>query len=210
MVYFSKAKMIAVLLVCLLGIAFSAPNFFKEETLNSLPDWLPHKHVNLGLDLQGGSHLLVEVEFNVVINEQLETVVDDVRTALRKARIKYTGLGVDGKTGVKVTIRNADKTEEARSLLRALGTLMDISESNNTIRLVLTEKAITEKRSSAIAQSISIIGRRIDPTGTRELSIQRQGDERILIQLPGVKNPERIKRLLGKTAKMSFHSSPDQ
>ena len=205
MVYFSKAKMIAVLLVCLLGIAFSAPNFFKEETLNSLPDWLPHKHVNLGLDLQGGSHLLVEVEFNVVINEQLETVVDDVRTALRKARIKYTGLSVDGKTGVKVTIRNADKTEEARILLRALGTLMDISESNNTIRLVLTEKAITERRSSAIAQSISIIGRRIDPTGTRELSIQRQGDERILIQLPGVKNPERIKRLLGKTAKMSFH-----
>ena len=205
MVNFSKSKMIGVFIVCILGLAFSAPNFFKEQTLKNLPDWLPHKHINLGLDLQGGSHLLVEVEFSAVINEQLESVLDDVRTELRKSRIKYTGLSVDGKTSVKVNIREPEKTEQARSLLLKLVKQMDITETNNTIRLKLTEKAIIERRNSAIAQSISIISRRIDPTGTRELSIQRQGDERILIQLPGVKNPERIKRLLGKTAKMSFH-----
>ena len=116
MVNFSKGKMIAVFLVCLLSLAFSVPNFFKEETLKNLPNWLPHKQVNLGIDLQGGSHLLVEVEFSAVINGQLEAIVDDVRTKLRKARIKYTGLSVDGKTSVKVTIRESEKTEQARFL----------------------------------------------------------------------------------------------
>ena len=128
MVNFSKSKMIGVFIVCILGLAFSAPNFFKEQTLKNLPDWLPHKHINLGLDLQGGSHLLVEVEFSAVINDQLESVLDDVRTQLRKARIKYTGLSVDGKTRVKVNIREPEKTEQARSLLLKLLKQMDITK----------------------------------------------------------------------------------
>ncbi len=205
MVYFSKAKMIAVLLVCLLGIAFSAPNFFKEETLESLPDWLPHKHVNLGLDLQGGSHLLLEVEVAAVIKEHLESIVDDVRAELRKARINYTGLGIASDQGVHVTIRKSEETEKARSLLRAMSPLTELSVNNNTILIELTSQQITDRRNSAIQQSVEIVRSRIDQTGTREPTIQRQGDERILVQLPGVKDPERIKRLLGETAKMSFH-----
>ena len=144
MVNFSKAKMIGVFIVCLLGLAFSAPNFFNEQTLKKLPNWLPHKHVNLGLDLQGGSHLLVEVEFSAVIYEQLEAVLDDVRTALRKARIKYTGLSIDGKTSVKVTIREPDKTKQATGLINKIIKQVDISETNNTIRLKMTNKAIIE------------------------------------------------------------------
>ena len=151
MVNFSKAKMIAVFVICLLGLAFSAPNFFKEQTLENLPDWLPHKHVNLGLDLQGGSHLLVEVEFSAVISEQLESVVDDVRTALRKARIRYTGLSVDGETSVKVIISEPEKITKARSLLLKSINKMDILETGNIIRLKMTDQAIIERRSSIIA-----------------------------------------------------------
>ncbi len=205
MVYFSKAKMVMVILVCLFGIAFSAPNFFKEQTLEALPDWLPHKHVNLGLDLQGGSHLLLEVEVEAVIREQLDATVDDVRAELRKAGIGYTGLGLDGATAVKVTIRDPGETEKARGLLRDMSQALEVNVSDNTIRLELTEQEITDRRNATIQQSVEIVRRRIDETGTREPTIQRQGDERILVQLPGVKDPERIKDLLGKTAKMSFH-----
>lgn len=205
MVYFSKTKIIMVLLVCLFGLAFSAPNFFKENTLASLPDWLPHKHVNLGLDLQGGSHLLLEVEINAVIKEHLESIVDDVRIELRKARINYTGLGVASDSAVKVTIRKPDETEKARSLLRTMSPLTEVDVTNNTIMIQMTDREIADRKNAAIQQSVEIVRRRIDETGTREPTIQRQGEDRILVQLPGVKDPERIKDLLGKTAKMSFH-----
>ncbi|NQV99589.1 MAG: protein translocase subunit SecD [Rhodospirillales bacterium] len=210
MVYFSKTKTIMVLLVCLFGLAFSLPNFFKESTLASLPDWLPHKHVNLGLDLQGGSHLLLEVEINAVIREQLETLVDDVRIELRKAKINYTGLGVSGTSAVKVTIRKADETDQARTLVRAIAAQSDVSVDNNTILVEMTDREIADRRNAAMQQSVEIVRRRIDETGTREPTIQRQGDDRILVQLPGVKDPERIKALLGKTAKMSFHLTDDR
>lgn len=221
MVYFSKAKIIAVLLVCLIGIAFSLPNFFKEDTLGALPDWLPHKHVNLGLDLQGGSHLLLEVKVEAVIKEHLESIVDDVRIELRRAKINYTGLGIGGAKSVRVTIREPENVETARSLLRAMSSGNDSSiipmggmslssppevlVNNNTLTIELSDREVADRRSAAIQQSVEIVRRRIDQTGTREPTIQRQGDERILVQLPGVDDPERIKRLLGETAKMSFH-----
>jgi len=205
MIYFAKWKIVAIALVCVLGLGFAAPNFLKAHTAASIPDWLPHKQVNLGLDLQGGSHLLLEVEIDAVIKEQLEILVDEVRTQLRRERIRYGGLGVDGATGVKVTIRQADKADRARELLRGLEGDTVLTSSDNVVRLTLTDRAIVDRRNSAIQQSLEIIRRRIDETGTQEPTIQRQGDDRILVQLPGVDDPERIKRLLGKTAKMTFH-----
>ena len=210
MVYFAKWKIVTVLLVCIAGLVFAAPNFLDDKTARSLPDWIPHKQVSLGLDLQGGSHLLLEVEVNAVIREQLEALVDEVRVELRKAKIRYSGLGLDGATGIKVTIREAAKTEDARNLLRRLDITTDTSVDVNTIRIVLTDRAIVDRRNAAMSQSVEIVRRRIDQTGTREPTIQRQGDDRILVQLPGVKDPERIKRLLGKTAKMTFRLTDDR
>ena len=94
MVYFSKSKILFILGLCLLGLVFSAPNFFEKKTIDWLPDWLPHKQVSLGLDLRGGSHLLLEVAIDSVIKEHLESLVDTMRTELRKARITYGGLGI--------------------------------------------------------------------------------------------------------------------
>ncbi len=205
MVYFAKWKVILVLTVCALGVAFAAPNFLSRQQAEALPSWLPHNQIVLGLDLQGGSHLLLEVEIEAVIRERLETLVDSVRAELRKARIRYQGLGASGHT-VAVTIKDATRAEEARNLLRKLdpGTETVLGEAGR-IAITLTEQAFAERRTAALKQSIEIVRRRIDETGVREPTIQQQGDDRILVQLPGIDDPERVKRLLGKTAKLTFH-----
>ena len=210
MVYFSRWKITAILLVCLGGLLFAAPNFFSDKLAQSLPDWMPHKQVSLGLDLQGGSHLLLEVEVNAVIREQLEALVDEVRAKLRGAKIRYTGLGVDGLSGVKVTIRDPAKAEEARVLLRDIDPEGRATLDGNTVRVTLSETAVRDRRNAAMSQSLEIIRIRIDEEGTKEPTIQRQGDNRILVQVPGVDNPEDLKKRIGKTAKMTFHLTDPQ
>lgn len=219
MLYFAKWKIGLVLALCLLGVVFAAPNFISEQSAARLPTWLPHKQINLGLDLQGGSHLLLEVEVDAVIVERLESLVDSIRTELRRERIGYTGLGVvDDGRAVNVRIRQADRVDQALELIRGLGNPMapdmfgqgggvDIEvseEADSLVTVTLTEQAVRERKRAAVEQSIEIVRRRVDEVGTREPTIQRQGEDRILVQLPGVKDPDRIKRLLGKTAKLTF------
>jgi preprotein translocase subunit SecD len=205
MIYFAKWKIIMILGICALGVIFAAPNFLTAKQADSLPSWLPHKQISLGLDLQGGSHLLLEVKVDSVLRERLEALVDTMRTALRKARIRYDGLGVDG-LSASVTIKDPASAEQARQLLRQLDAEMSTEMSDDgRITLQMTEQAVRDRRTAAIEQSIEIVRRRIDETGVREPTIQRQGEDRILVQLPGVDDPERVKRLLGKTAKLTFH-----
>ena len=204
MVCFAKWKIIAILVVCALGLAFSAPNFVDSKTAEGLPEWLPHKQVSLGLDLQGGSHLLLEVEVAAVMKEHLESMIDSMRAELRKARIRYGGLGIAG-DAAKVVIRKAEEVEKARNLLRVIDEETDVVVDGKTIRISFTPRAWADRRNAALQQSLEIIRRRVDPEGVREPTIQRQGDDRILLQVPGVEDPERLKRLIGKTAKMTFH-----
>jgi preprotein translocase subunit SecD len=103
MVYFAKWKIAVVIAVCLLGVAFAAPNLLDRKTTENLPGWLPNQQISLGLDLRGGSHLLLEVEAQTVINERLESIVDSIRQTLRSERIRYTGLGIqDSKVTVQI------------------------------------------------------------------------------------------------------------
>ncbi len=203
MVYFSKFKIIMVVLICVLGLSLAAPNLFGPEVTKQIPDWLPHKRVHLGLDLQGGSHLLLEVNLKAITRERLVALVDAVRVTLRTARIGYRGLGVEG-DAVVFRLRKPDQLSQAQKLLRTAesGTVIETSDGRILIRY--TKESVTAREDQAVAQSIEIVRRRIDETGTREPSIQRQGRDRIIVQLPGLDDPERIKRLLGKTAKMNF------
>ena len=216
MLDFPKWKIILVMAVCLTGLAFALPNLLSRVTAESLPKWLPNQQINLGLDLQGGSHLLLEVETAAVVRERLLDMVQATRSALRTERIGYTGLGVQGQS-VVLRIREPGDQDRALEILRELATPIqpglfggggrDIEvegSDDGTITIRLTEQAIADRKQSAVAQSIEIVRRRVDETGTREPTIQRQGEERILVQLPGVDDPDRIKRLLGKTAKMVF------
>ena len=204
MVYFAKWKMVMVLGICALGLMFAMPNFLPGDMADSLPGWVPRDQVSLGLDLQGGSHLLLEVATRTVLREHLESTVDGIRIELRKARIPYAGLGIAG-NGTTVTIKDPARVDEARGLLRELDPGMETNVEGTRISLIMSERFMRDRTTAAVQQSIEIVRRRIDEIGTREPTIQRQGDDRILVQLPGVDDPDRIKRLLGKTAKMTFH-----
>ncbi|MEW5703280.1 MAG: protein translocase subunit SecD [Pseudomonadota bacterium] len=205
MIYFAKWKIALILGICFLGFVFASPNVIREGALDALPDWLPHKRINLGLDLQGGSHLLLEVDVAAVIRERLELLVDSVRVELRKARVGYKNLGVEG-TAVRFDLVDSAQLPAAQKAVESLDSDTTFrEEASGRVWLNYTDKAIQERRLAAVEQSIEIVRRRIDETGTREPTIQRQGTDRILVQLPGVKDPERIKALLGKTAKLNFH-----
>jgi preprotein translocase subunit SecD len=204
MLQFSHWKTTIVLLVCLLGLVYAAPNLMTGDYSDDVPNFAPGKKVSLGLDLQGGSYLLLRVELDVVIEERLEGITSSVRQELRKADIGYRGLGIE-KGAVRLTIRDLDDVDKARDLLNNLDpeAIVEIDDAGEA-SLTLTKQATIDARSAAVQQSIEIVRRRIDETGVREPTIQSQGDDRILLQLPGVDDPERIKALLGQTAKMTF------
>jgi len=207
MVQFPRWQLILVLAVLAIGLAFAAPNLLKRETAEALPGWIPNQQVNLGLDLQGGSYLLLEVDIDFVYREQLDDLVDGIRGELRRAGLGYTNLGVEGDTAT-FDLRDASDAvslDRARKIVRDLAgdLLIEVSEAGR-FQISFTPQARDARRRDVVGRSIEIVRRRIDETGTREPSIQRQGDQRILVQLPGVRDPERIKDLLGKTAKMAF------
>lgn len=204
MIHIPLWKTILTIAVCLLGILFVSPNFFTQEQLKHFPSWFPKNQVVLGLDLQGGAHLLLEVDFEAVTKEQMHTIIDTVRSTFRKERIGYTGLAAK-KSVVTLTLRNPADVEKATSLIKQTDSELDVtSTAEGQMTLRLSESAMRERKKSALAQSIEIVRRRVDETGTAEPFIQQQGEDRILVQLPGLDDPTRIKNLLGKTAKLQF------
>jgi len=216
MLYFTRWKATAIILTALVICLFAVPNFLPEKMVQSWPKWA-QRHVVLGLDLQGGSHILLEVDSNAVRKEKFEALRDDVRRVLRDARVGYTGLMVRGNS-VEVRIRegsNFDQPlEKLRELSQPLGGILGASsgqrsldvttEAGNLVRLTLTEPAITERIRQSVEQSIQIIERRVNELGTVEPLIQRQGVDRILVQVPGLQDPTQLKIILGKTAKLDF------
>ena len=207
-------RALVVAAVCLFGVLALVPNFLSEQTRAALPGWLPNRAITLGLDLQGGSYLLLEVDVQPVFAERLESMVGDVRAGLRAARIGYRGLGVQG-DAVSLTLTDPAQREQALAEIDKLNptTLggtgrirdFDVTDEGDRIVMRLTEAKLADLRQSAINQSLEVVRRRIDEIGTREASIQRQGSDRILVQVPGERDPENIKRLLGRTARLTFH-----
>jgi protein-export membrane protein SecD len=180
------------------------PNFFSQAAVESWPDWLPKKQVNLGLDLRGGSYLLLEVDMASVQRERLNGLVDELRTAFREAKIGYTGLSVAG-DHASFTVRDPARMDDVRAAVRKIDPQLSLTVGdNNTVAVAFDPAELEARRSATVAQSIEIVRRRIDETGTKEPTIEREGQDRILLQLPGVANPEHVKALLGRTAKMTF------
>ena len=170
------------------------------------PSWI--QPIPLGLDLKGGAQLLLEVDTDVMLKEKSAQLYEEVRSALidrSKGVIRFSELRNTG-NGVSLVIRESDDVSKAKGRLRSvLGNVVDVSSSGKTLAISYTSKAREEMINDAMTRSIEIVRRRIDALGTKEPSIQSQGGKYILVQLPGVDNPEHIKELIGKTAKMSFH-----
>src|SRR5689334_14636294 len=231
MLHFSTWKTSAILATIVIGLWLAVPNLMPVTWREAMPSWLPHRAVTLGLDLQGGSHLLLEVDQNAIVKEQVETLRDDVRRTLRDARIGYTNLGVQGRS-VQLTLRDPADRQRALDLLRPLGNpanaglfggadqrTVDVAAGdaadNAKVTLTVTDAGTAERLARVLDRSIDIVRRRVDELGTTEPLIQRQGADRILVQLPGLQDPSRFKDILGKTAKLEFRLvdttvSPDQ
>jgi len=205
MVQLPNWQRILIVLVMLLGVLYALPNALPRTTLEEdWPSWLPNEQVNLGLDLRGGSYLLLEVDVQALEVEQLRDLAATVRDVLRQARVGYANLGVRDH-GVVFTLREEGKAAEVATLLReALGSEVTIDQPpTGGFRLGYTEQFLLDRRASVVQRAVEIVSRRVDETGTREASVQRQGELRILLQVPGA-DPEELKRLLGTVAKMTF------
>ena len=204
MLYFTKWKATLVLLVCVLGVIYAAPNFLPKNTFPTEASWMPGKQISLGLDLRGGSHMLLEVGVDSVIRERYDSLTENMRDALREARIRYRGLRGSAE-GASVTIVNDGDVEKARSLIGKLDPETVVGGEGNHIMLTYNEKARRKMVDRAISQSLEVVRRRVDELGTTEPSIQRQGEDRIVVQVPGLNDPSRLRDILGRTAKMNFH-----
>ena len=219
MLYFSRWKTALILLVVLAGVVMTIPNFFSKEAVDSWPSWLPKKQLVLGLDLQGGAYLLYEVDRADYIDKRLKTLVSDVRKALTTApRIGYTGLAVQGQT-VQVRVRELDKLADVKTRLTPLQNRLASSllggggvnefdlavADDGLVRFSYSDAGLAQKVRGIVAQSIEVINRRINELGTTEPSIQRQGDDRILVEAPGLGDPQRLKAIVGQTAQLTFH-----
>src|SRR6516165_10137610 len=185
MLYFENWKIALICAICALGVLLSLPNLFSPSVLAQFPNWLPHKQVALGLDLRGGSYLLLEVDVAAAQRERLNSLIDNVRNALRDGNIGYTGLNVEG-DAITFTLREPDRADAARAALSKIDPDLTVNiapDGAGTMRF--STVATDARRRQAVDQSIEIIRRRIDETGTKEPTIQREGSDRILVQLPG-------------------------
>ncbi len=205
MLDFPNWKRILVLAVCLLGVLYAVPNFLPSGSLDGGPDWAPGKRINLGLDLQGGAHLLMQVDTEGYVNDILDkSYKAAIRTAMRSERVR--GAVTLERRELVFQIPDEDKADAVRSRIRLENPdLLISSEGEGKFRASLSEQALRDRITTVIGQSIEVIRRRIDELGTREPIIQRQGEDRILIQVPGARDTERLKATIGKTAKMTFH-----
>jgi preprotein translocase subunit SecD len=215
MLYFTRWKALAIILTALVVCLCAVPNFFPEARVKTWPVWA-QRHIVLGLDLQGGSYLLLEVDANFVKKEKLDQVRDEARRVLRDAKIVYTGLAVRN-DGVEVRISKdtdqATALTKLRDLAQPIGGLLgsgggrdlEVADAGGgLIRITIPQPAMIERMRKTIEQSIQIVEKRVNEVGTVEPIIQRQGTDRILVQVPGLQDPTRLKELLGKTAKMEF------
>jgi SecD/SecF fusion protein len=210
MLGFDRFKVTLVTAVCLLGIVFALPNLFQRADLDKLPSFFPKAQINLGLDLKGGSYLLLETDFQSVFKEQLVALQEAVRPELKKANIAYKIFEIkDNK--IHLVLENSDDAPRVTPLMTKLDSSLEIlAGADGVIHVGLSPHGMALRQRKILDQSIEIVRRRLDESGTKEPGIQSQGEHYIQVQLPGVDNPAHIKALLGKTAKMTFHLVDDK
>jgi len=214
------SKVLTVLILAF-GILLALPNALPGWVVKKMPPFLPTSSVALGLDLQGGSYLLLEVEFDQVQKDRLESLMGDIRVAFRKARIGYTNLEA-GPDTVSLRVLDPVRYQEARSSLNGFNPLVGgsvlavgardyelIESGHDVLVMKMTDNFKTRTQAQILEESIEVVRRRIDQLGTREPTIERQGEDRILVQVPGLSDPSRLLALIGKTAKMTFQLVDD-
>ena len=219
MLHFTRWKIIATLLTCLAGLLVALPNFFPKETVQSWPSFMPKQQLTLGLDLQGGAHLLLAMDQDEIKKDWINNLRDEARKELRDAKIGFTGIGTQGLTQLVVKLA---KPEEQAAALKAINKVrqpignallgagaydVEVSSGSEpgTIIIKESDQGLRQRVANAASASIETINRRVNNLGTSESTIVRQGADRILIQFPGLNDTTDLKKLIGETAKLTFH-----
>ena len=214
MLDFPRWKVWWVSLLLVVGVAFAIPSFFPEQQVAQWPGFLPKARINLGLDLAGGSHLLLEADTSDVAQQRLALMEETVRTEMRRASPRIE-IGEISTAGNRVTfmLRDPSRVDAAVEILRALTQPVGLGGQRDwnvnvvdSSRIVLTptQSGLAASLDSAMDVAREVVYNRVDPDGTREVTVVRQGGDRILVQVPGLEDPEGLKDLLGKTARLDF------
>ncbi len=197
------------------GMLLALPNALNDRMLARMPSWLPHTRVNYGLDLQGGSYLLLEVDLAQVQKNKAQGLMEDIGAALRKAHLPVAGLEAQNDT-VHFTVADASRYAEAKALVQGLNPVLSASLTGGNRQYVLTEPGggrmvlspspayVEQTRQQILEQSVNVVNRRINELGTRESAVTPQLPDRIVVEVPGLSDPAKLQELLGKTAQMTF------
>ncbi|WP_422342880.1 protein translocase subunit SecD [Parasphingorhabdus sp.] len=214
MLDFPRWKVISISLLLAFGVLMSLPSLFFGESHKYWPTFLPDETINLGLDLSGGSHILLEADPADVAETRLQTMEESVRAEMRRANPRINIGDISRKDGVlSFMVRDSTQVDAAREALLPLTTGAGLTgqrdwdiEVRDDTRFVVspTSAGLDNAVDNAMDTATDVIRRRIDEMGTREPTIIRQGDTRIVVQVPGLEDPEALKELLGKTAKLEF------
>jgi SecD/SecF fusion protein len=207
---------VLVSIILLVGVMIALPNALPESVRAKMPNWLPRNTVSLGLDLQGGSYILLEVDLEDVMKDRLESTLGDIRRALRKAHIGYADLSTSGDS-VSVRIIETGQFDAAVEALKDVNPTMsgavfsvggreyDMTQpGHGVIAMRMTDQYKKQTETEIVSQSIEVVRRRIDELGTKEPGIEQQGKDRIVVQVPGLADPTRLLAILQTTAKMTF------
>ena len=205
MLNLQRWQTIAVIAFTALAVLFALPNVLPAVVLDHLPGWYQQSRINLGLDLRGGAHFLLEADLRSVLNERLTNLSDSVRGELRKQQVPFKDITVEQGRAVNVVLRDETQRAKAIEAIRNVDPSLGVTGSGDPIRLAYTDQALFRRKKEVIDQSIEILRRRVDETGTIEPTIVRQGDDRILLQVPGIKDTTDLKRKINQTAKLTFH-----
>ena len=209
MLYFSKIKILLVSLFTLIFVYLTLSNFIVSES-----KWLDKK-INLGLDLQGGSYLLLEIDNRPVITQRLQNTLSSLRNYFKSEKIYFKNLKIEDDKTIIFNIENS-QIEKTRKLFenedseinpyypRFRSHQFDLTILNDEFRLNFSKHGLIEIKNSSLDQALEIVRRRVDEVGTNEPNILRRGNDRILVELPGLDDPMRVKNLLGKTANLTF------
>lgn len=201
---FSKTKIIFILIVCVFSLLVSLGNFFDLKIFSN-------SKVHLGLDLKGGSQILLKIDYDNYVREQLVNTVAELKTEFRKNQIRtIPQLKVNVKDGEKenyiyFVLTSESDLKEIKKIVKDVNPDLDFNRVMGNINLKYNEDNLEKIKYKLLEQSIEIVRKRIDETGTKEPIIQAQGRDRILVQVPGMESPDELKQVLGKTAKMTFH-----
>ncbi|MBL61725.1 MAG: protein translocase subunit SecD [Candidatus Pelagibacter sp.] len=206
MLHFSRIKIFIIFLLIMIGFIFFIPNLFKDQYF-----FLPNKKIVLGLDLQGGSYLLLEVDTIPLFKEKIETKSFIIRKKIRSERMNIKNYKIENlKIMFDLDPANTEKFKkiinqsEINPRVNELENELVYKIEKNSIQIEFSDFYLKRIKKNAMEQSLEIIRSRIDELGTREPTIIAQGEERILIELPGIKNPKKIKDIIGTTAKLTF------